>query len=173
LIEPLSGKVRKTMKATTIETLIKFANKLVDGVVIDAQLNLLVKQLKGTTFGKSVKTCPHRAALSDAFTARGLEGTTLKNAVTAAVIAVEAGVWLGFNPSRAKEKAAELAANADTPKKERVPRASKSDSQKLAQACANWLNNPHHLDVLAGGKFSADDKQRIAAAFREYAEAFK
>lgn len=155
----------------TIETLIKFANTLADGRAIDAQLNELVKQLKGTAFGKSVKTCPHRAALTDAFTARGLEKTTLKNAVTSAVIAVEAGVWLGFNPSRAKERAAELAADTSTPKKERTPSAPKSESQKLAQACANWLNNSQHLDVLAG--FDSDDKQKIIAAFREYAEAFK
>ena len=157
------------MKANTIEALVKFANTLVDGATIDAQLNVLVKQLKGCTFGKSIKTCPNRAALADTFSQRGLEGTTLKNAVTAAVVAVEAGQWLGFNPSRAKEKAAELVANA--PKKERAPRASKSESQKLAHACANWLNNPHHLDVLAG--FSGDDKQKIIAAFREYMEAFK
>ena len=159
------------MKANTIELLATFANKLVDGATIDAQLNVLVKQLKGTTFGKSIKTCPHRAALTDAFMARGLERTTLKNAVTAAVVAVEAGQWLGFNPSRAKEKAAELAADTNAPKKDRGARSAKSDSQKLAQACANWLNNNQHMDVLAG--FSADDKQKIAAAFREYAEAFK
>jgi hypothetical protein len=157
-----------------IATLIAFANKLVDGAVIDSQLNTIVRQLKGTPFGKSVKTCPHRAALSDAFAARGLENNTLKNAVTSAVIAVEAGVWLGFNPSRAKDRAAELAANADNEtKSKKGSRASKSDSQKLAQACANWLNNPHRLDVLAGGKFSADDKQKITAAFREYSETFK
>jgi len=89
------------------------------------------------------------------------------------VIAVEAGVWLGFNPSRAKEKAAELAADTNAPKKERGARAAKSDSQKLAQVCANWLKNPLGMDVLAGDKFSDADRIKIVEAFREYAEAFK
>jgi len=151
------------MKANTIETLTKFANTLVDGAAIDTQLNALVKELKGTKFGKSVKTCPHRAALTDTFSQRGLEGTTLKNAVTAAVIAVEAGKWLGFNPSRAKGKVDSGNGNGNG--------SSKSESQKLAQACANWLNNANHLDVLAG--FDSDDKQKIIQAFREYAAAFK
>ena len=60
----------------------------------------------GVTFGKSIKTCQHRAALADAMAAafKGKAAKTYANYVTAFVAAVNDNIPFSFSASKGKAK---------------------------------------------------------------------
>lgn len=128
----------------TMGNIVLFAGAVASTIDATCKLNELAAALKKAKvrFGKSIKTCKNRALLHDTLAGRGLEGKTLTNAVAAAIIAVDAGRWLGMNPSRARQKAEELANGS--------PAQSKTDEQKLALLLAGLGKNPAFAGFLAG-----------------------
>jgi hypothetical protein len=92
------------MTAIKTVSFIAIANALHNHVSSYDTINAEIKNLKDNevTFGKSVKTCPHRRALLDALaSAFGVKSTkTIANYATAVIAAVETGKPFSLSASK-------------------------------------------------------------------------